>query len=119
MSDLKIVWVWADGIYLKAGIADEKRCLLVIIGVDISGKKHLLTLEEGFRESAESWYNCLIDLKKRGMNAPGDGDGRRRIGILGGTSESVAANERATVPAAQNVCIFWTNCRSPNTRKWS
>jgi len=62
--------MWVDGIYLKAGIADEKRCLLVIIGVDISGKKHLLALEEGFRESAESWYNVLIDLKKRGMNEP-------------------------------------------------
>jgi transposase-like protein len=38
LSKLKIVYVWADGIYLKAGIADEKRCLLVIIGVDITGK---------------------------------------------------------------------------------
>ena len=57
LSKLKIVYIWADGIYLKAGIADEKRCLLVIIGVDISGKKHLLAMPEGFRESAESWYN--------------------------------------------------------------
>lgn len=70
LSKLKIVYVWADGIYLKAGIADEKRCLLVIIGVDILGKKHLLAMREGFRESTESWYNCLIDLKKRGMNEP-------------------------------------------------
>lgn len=70
LSNLKIVYVWADGIYLKAGIADEKRCLLVIIGVDISGKKHLLTLKEGFRESTESWYDCLTDLKKRGLNEP-------------------------------------------------
>ena len=70
LSNLKIVYIWADGIYLKAGIADEKRCLLVIIGVDISGKKHLLAMREGFRESTESWYNCLIDLKKRGLNEP-------------------------------------------------
>jgi len=70
LSKLKIVYIWADGIYLKAGIADEKRCLLVIIGVDISGKKHLLTMQEGFRESTESWYNCLTDLQKRGMNEP-------------------------------------------------
>ena len=70
LSGLKIVYLWADGIYLKAGIADEKRCLLVIIGVDISGKKHLLTMKEGFRESTESWSNCLLDLKKRGMNEP-------------------------------------------------
>lgn len=70
LSDLKIVYVWADGIYLKAGIADQKRCLLVIIGVDISGKKHLLTLQEGFRESTESWSHCLLDLKRRGLNEP-------------------------------------------------
>ena len=70
LSNLKIVYVWADGIYLKAGIADEKRCLLVIIGVDITGKKHLLTMKEGFRESAESWYEALMDLKSRGLNEP-------------------------------------------------
>jgi putative transposase len=70
LSKLKIVYLWADGIYLKAGIAEEKRCLLVIIGVDITGKKHLVSMKEGFRESAESWYDCLTDLKKRGMNEP-------------------------------------------------
>lgn len=70
LSDLKIVYVWADGIYLKAGIADEKRCLLVIIGVDLVGKKHLLAMREGFRESTDSWYHCLVDLKKRGLNEP-------------------------------------------------
>lgn len=70
LTNLKIVYIWADGIYLKAGIADEKRCLLVIIGVDMTGKKHLLTLEEGFRESAQSWYNALNSLKLRGLNEP-------------------------------------------------
>lgn len=70
LSKLKIVYVWADGIYLKAGMADEKRCLLVIIGVDISGKKHLLAMREGFRESTESWYHCLVDLQRRGLNEP-------------------------------------------------
>ena len=70
LSNLKIVYIWADGIYLRAGIADEKRCLLVIIGVDMTGKKHLLTLSEGFRESAESWFEALSDLKTRGLNEP-------------------------------------------------
>jgi transposase-like protein len=70
LSKLKIVYIWADGIYLKAGIADEKRCLLVIIGADLLGKKHLLTMREGFRESTDSWYHCLTDLKKRGLNEP-------------------------------------------------
>jgi putative transposase len=70
LSKLKIAYMWADGIYLKAGIADEKRCLRVIIGVDWGGKKHLLTLSEGFRESSESWYQALNDLKRRGLNEP-------------------------------------------------
>jgi transposase-like protein len=39
-------------------------------GVDMTGKKHLLSMREGFRESTESWYHCLTDLKKRGMNEP-------------------------------------------------
>jgi transposase-like protein len=70
LTNLKIAYIWADGIYLKAGMTDEKRCLLVIIGVDMSGKKHLLTMREGFRESAESWFEGLMDLKKRGLNEP-------------------------------------------------
>jgi len=70
LNNLKIAYIWADGIYLKAGIADEKRCLLVIIGVDMSGKKHLLTMREGFRESATSWSEAMTDLKKRGLNEP-------------------------------------------------
>lgn len=70
LSGIKIAYIWADGIYLKAGIADEKRCLLVMIGADMEGRKHLLTMKEGFRESAESWYEALNDLKERGMNEP-------------------------------------------------
>lgn len=70
LSRVKIVYLWADGIYLKAGIADEKRCLLVIIGVDVTGCKHLLTLREGFRESGASWFEALSDLRRRGLNEP-------------------------------------------------
>jgi putative transposase len=70
LSRLKIVYVWADGIYLKAGIADEKLCLLVVIGVDAAGQKHLLGLCEGYRESKHSWQELLRDLKKRGLNEP-------------------------------------------------
>lgn len=70
LSRLKIVYVWADGIYLKAGIADERLCLLVMIGVDAAGEKHLLGLREGYRESKESWSELLRDLKKRGLNEP-------------------------------------------------
>jgi len=49
-SCLPIVDVWVDGIYVTAGVGDEKACLLVVIGADTAGKKHLLALEEGYRE---------------------------------------------------------------------
>jgi len=77
LSSLPVVYVWVDGIYIKAGIADERACLLVVMGADVTGKKHLLAMEEGYRESKESWLAVLRNLKRRGMNEPalavGDG----------------------------------------------
>jgi len=77
LANLPIVYVWVDGIYIKAGIADERACLLVVMGADVTGKKHLLGFEEGYRESKESWLAVLRNLKARGMNEPalaiGDG----------------------------------------------
>ena len=77
LSSLPIVYVWVDGIYLKAGIADERACLLIVMGADVTGKKRLLAMEEGFRESKESWGGVLRRLKARGMGEPalaiGDG----------------------------------------------
>jgi putative transposase len=70
LTQLRIVYIWVDGIYLKAGIADEKLCLLVAVGVDITGRKHLLGLAEGYRESKQSWLELLRDLKSRGLNEP-------------------------------------------------
>ena len=77
LEESKIVYLYADGIYLSAGIGDEKACLLIVIGVDQAGVKHFLALGEGYRESKEGWMEVLGGLKKRGMNAPalaiGDG----------------------------------------------
>jgi len=77
LSSLPIVYVWVDGIYIKAGLGNERACLLVVMGADVSGKKHLLAMEEGFRESIDSWSGVLRNLKARGMNEPtlaiGDG----------------------------------------------
>ena len=70
LDDLEIVYIWADGVYLKAGISDEKLCALVVMGADRTGKKHLLAIAEGYRESKESWAEVLRDLKARGMNEP-------------------------------------------------
>jgi putative transposase len=60
-------YLWADGIYVKAGIGKEKAALLVVIGVDQDGSKRFLALEPGYRESKESWAMVLRQLKSRGV----------------------------------------------------
>jgi putative transposase len=71
------VYCWVDGIHLKVRLEQDKVCLLVIIGVRADGRKELVALADGFRESAESWADLLRDCKRRGMQAPvlavGDG----------------------------------------------
>jgi putative transposase len=60
-------YLWADGIYVKAGIGKEKAALLVVIGVKSDGEKRYLALEAGYRESKESWAGVLRQLKGRGL----------------------------------------------------
>ena len=67
LSNIKVVYQWADGIYVKAGIEKEKAALLVIIGALTSGKKIFLACESGYRESKESWSGVLRDLTNRGL----------------------------------------------------
>jgi transposase-like protein len=70
LSHLEIVYQWADGLYVKAGIDDRKSALLVIIGADTKGKKHVLAMESGHRESGDSWKAVLRDLRARGLKSP-------------------------------------------------
>lgn len=67
LSGLKVVYQWADGIYVKAGLEKDKAALLVVIGVLSNGKKKLLACEPGYRESKESWASVLRDLIERGL----------------------------------------------------
>ena len=71
------VYVWADGIYSGLRSEDTKLCSLVVIGVNSRGEKRFLAMEDGVRESTQSWREVLLNLKSRGMNVPnlaiGDG----------------------------------------------
>lgn len=70
LGELELVYWWADGLYVKAGIADRKAALLIIVGATASGEKVLLAGEAGERESKESWLKVLRDLKTRGLKFP-------------------------------------------------
>jgi len=63
------VYLWADGVHLGAGPGDERRVILVIVGADSQGEKHLVTLDEAMSESELSWKAILHDLKQRGLRA--------------------------------------------------
>ena len=77
LSHKRYAYLWADGIYCNVRM-EERQCLLVIIGATEDGKKELLAIDSGFRESELSWTEVLIDLKRRGLKkapklAIGDG----------------------------------------------
>jgi len=83
LEGLQVVYLWVDGVYVKAGLEKQKAALLVVIGGLLDGRKVVLAVEPGYRESIESWSEVLRDLKERGMNCPclvvGDGT----LGIWG------------------------------------
>jgi putative transposase len=81
LSHKRYVYIWADGIYCNVRM-EERQCLLVIIGATENGKKELLALDSGFRESELSWTELLLDLKHRGLKAtPGLATGDGALGF--------------------------------------
>jgi transposase-like protein len=83
LDGLEVVYIWVDGIYVKAGLEKDKAALLVIIGALADGRKVILALEPGYRESTESWADALRDLKQRGMNCPQMATGDGHLGFWG------------------------------------
>ena len=77
LSDCDYVYVWADGVHFRIRLEEDRLCALVMIGVRPDGTKELIAIEDGYRESTESWSALLRGLKRRGMRAPvlavGDG----------------------------------------------
>lgn len=81
LSDRDYVYVWADGIHLNIRLEDDRVCLLVIIGVRPDGTKELIAVDDGYRESSESWSSLLRSLQRRGMQAPALAVGDRALGF--------------------------------------
>ena len=77
LSSTDYVYLWVDGIHLKVRLEQDKLCLLVMIGVRSDGRKELVALTDGYRESTQSWADLLRGCRRRGMAAPvlavGDG----------------------------------------------
>lgn len=78
LAGKEYVYVWADGIHTKIRLEEDKQCILVLMGATKDGKKELIAMTDGHRESAQSWSELLLDVKRRGLTidpklAVGDG----------------------------------------------
>jgi transposase-like protein len=87
LSAADYVYLWADGIHVNIRLEEHKLCLLVMIGVRADGRKELIALADGYRESTESWADLLRDCKRRGMRAPVLAVGDGALGFWGGLRE--------------------------------
>ena len=87
LSGADYVYLWADGIHVNIRLEEHKLCLLVLIGVRADGRKELVALADGYRESTESWADLLRDCARRGMRAPVLAVGDGALGFWGALRE--------------------------------
>lgn len=106
LSQERIVYVWADGIYSTLRGEDDRLCLLVIIGVNEQGEKRLLAISDGYRESKASWLSVLQDLQTRGLrDAPKLATGDGALGFWAALNEAwpTTQHQRCWVHKTANV----------------
>lgn len=70
LVDKRYVYLWVDGIHFNIRLEEDRQCILVVIGATEDGRKELVAIADGYRESADSWREILIDLKTRGLQSP-------------------------------------------------
>ena len=87
LKDVDYVYLFADGIHFKVRLEEARLCALVIVGVRSDGRKELVSISDGHRESIESWADILRDLKRRGMTAPVLAVGDGALGFWGALAD--------------------------------
>ena len=120
LSARRYVYIWADGVYLQARMEPQAECMLVIIGATPEGKKELLGFQTGQRESAQSWKELLVDLKKRGLIVAPDiavGDGA--LGFWKALDEAFPStrHQRCWVHKTLNILDKLPRSVQPNARQ--
>jgi transposase-like protein len=102
------VYIWVDGIYSNIRAQDHRLCALVVIGVNARGQKRFLAIENGVRESKQSWREVLLDLKRRGLRAPKVAVGDGALGFWAAVTEvsSDVCTQRCWVHKTANVLNY-------------
>ena len=83
LGDLEVVYMWVDGVYVKAGLEREKAAVLVVMAALSDGSKVVVSVVPGYRESTRGWSEVLRDLRDRGLNCPRLVAGDGHLGIWG------------------------------------
>ena len=83
LDDLEVVYMWVDGVYVKAGLERDKAAVLVVMAALSDGSKVVVSVVPGYRESTRSWSEVLRDLRDRGLNCPRLVAGDGHLGIWG------------------------------------
>ena len=105
LSDRQYVYLWADGVHFTVRLEEERLCCLVLVGVREDGRKELVAITDGYRESTDSWAALLRDLRHRGMTAPTIAVGDGALGFWAGLREVFpeTKEQRCWVHKAANV----------------
>jgi transposase-like protein len=119
LSGVDYVYLRADGIHVNIRLEEHKLCLLVMIGVRADGRKELIALADGYRESAESWADLLRDCARRGMRAPVLAAGDGALGFWGALREVFpqAREQRCWFHKSANVLAALPKSAHPGARK--
>jgi putative transposase len=119
LSGVDYVYIWADGIHFGVRLDNDRVCALVVIGVRADGKKELVALTDGHRESTESWAGLLRDCKRRGMRAPVLAVGDGALGFWGALAEVFPGtrHQRDWVHKVANVLDCLPKSAQPAARK--
>ena len=120
LSKDRWVYLWVDGIYSGLRADSQKLCVLVVIGVNERGEKHFLAIEDGVRESTQSWREVLLDLKRRGLEVPPKlavGDGA--LGFWAALDEVYpeTCHQRCWVHKTANVLNYLPRSVQPKAKK--
>jgi len=119
LSTVDYVYVWADGVHVNIRLEEAKLCLLVIVGVRADGRKELVALADGYRESEGSWADLLRDCARRGMRAPVLAAGDGALGFWAALREvfPTTAEQRCWFHKTGNVLSALPKSAHPGAKK--
>jgi putative transposase len=116
----RYVYFWVDGIYANIRLENERQCILVVMGATEDGVKELVAIQDGVRESEQSWIELLLDLKKRGLeHAPALVVGDGALGFWAALPKvfSTARAQRCWVHKTANVLNYFPTSKQAQAKE--